>query len=260
LIRLPAVLAALLLSAPAASGGAWTLEHGQVQIFSGTTLSRAGRRFDDQGEPSQKVVFDKLLVQSRMEYGLSDAVTLFAVPEYVTAENGSVAGVTHSKGVAVEAGLRILLLSRIGMLSLQTSGKTAGAYNMSVSAGGAAGRQWELRLLYGKSFKLMRCDAFIDVEAAQRWIERPRPDERVFDATAGLWLDANNLLMLQSFNTVAGEGAMPPYQDYRLHKLQASLVQRLTRRWSLQAGYFFAPYGRNIVKETGFVTTVWFQT
>jgi hypothetical protein len=259
-MRTSTVLAALLLCVTAASGGAWTLERGQVQILSGSIMSRAGRRFDDHGEPSQQIVFDKLLLQSRMEYGLSDAVTLFALPEYVRAESGSAAGVTHSKGTAVEAGLRILLLSRIGMLSLQGSGKTAGAFDMSVSAGGAPGRQWELRLLYGKSFKLMHCDAFVDLEAAQRWIERPRPDERVFDATAGLWLTPGSLLMLQSFNTVAGEGAVPPYQDYRLHKLQASLVQRLTRRWSLQTGYFFAPGGRNVVQERGFVATVWFQT
>jgi hypothetical protein len=259
-MRIPAVLAAMLLTVPAASGGAWTLEHGQAQIFTGTTVSRAGRRFDDKAAPSQKVVFDKLLLQSRMEYGLSDAVTLFAMPEYVAAESGGVTGVTRSKGTAVEAGLRILLLSRIGMLSLQGSGKTAGAFDMSVSAGGAPGRQWELRLLYGKSFKLMHCDAFVDLEAAQRWIERPRPDERVFDATAGLWLVPGSLLMLQSFNSVAGKGAVPPYENYRLHKLQASLVQRLSRRWSLQTGYFFAPFGRNVVQERGFVATVWFQT
>jgi hypothetical protein len=257
---MPAVLAALLLSISAASGGAWTLEHGEVQVFSGATVSRATRRFDGHGETPQQVVFAKLLLQSRMEYGLSDAVTLFAMPEYVAAENSGVGGVTRSKDSAVEAGLRILLLSRIGMLSLQGSGKTARAFEMSAAAGSAAGRQWELRLLYGNSFKLMRCDAFIDVEAAQRWIERPRPDERVFDATAGLWLIPGSLLMLQSFNTVAGEGAAPPYENYRLHKLQASLVQRLTRRWSLQAGYFFAPFGRNVVQERGFVATVWFQT
>jgi hypothetical protein len=257
-MRLPAILAALLLTVSGAWAGAWTLERGQLQIFSGLTLSRAARRFGDNAVPSQQVFFAKQRLQSWMEYGLSDAVTVFMAPEYVTTQYNSGAGLTHSKDAALEAGLRVLLSSHIGMLSLQLSGKTAGAFDLSAS--GEAGRQGELRLLYGTSFKLSHRDAFIDLQAAQRWIARPRPDESALDATAGLWFTADSLLMLQSFNTFAGADAAPPYQSYRLHKLQASLVQRLTPRWALQTGYFFAPCGRNVVQERGFVATVWFQT
>jgi protein XagA len=256
----PAALAACVLLSFPASAGAWTLDRGHLQIITGSTMSRATRRFDDNAAPSEKIAFDKLLAQSWMEYGLTDAVTLFAAPEYILANSGSSSGVVHARTSSVEAGLRILLLSRIGMLSVQASGKTAGAFDMSVSAGGESGRQLELRLLYGKSFRLLRRDAFIDIEAAERWIKRPRPNEVTLDATAGLWVSRRYLLLLQSFNTFSDGAALPPYEVYRLHKLQLSLVQRITPRWSFQSGYFQALAGRNIVQERGFIATIWYKT
>jgi len=244
----------------AARAGAWTLDGGQLQMFSGTTLSRATHGFDAAGRPSDAVLFRKLFVQNRVEYGLTDAVTLFVSPEYVVADSYAAGGSpTHARTGAVEAGGRILLLSRIGMLSIQASGKTAGAFDMSVSAGKAYGSQVELRLLYGNSFKLFGRDGFYDVEAAERWIRRPRPNEMTVDATAGLWVRRATLAMVQSFNTVSGSGAKPPYAYYRMHKLELSVVERLTANWSLQLGGFLSPAGQHVVKEQGLVTGIWYR-
>ncbi len=250
----------LLLLADGAHGGAWTLDRHQLAIFAGTTASTASQRYGDD-TPSKPIVFNKLLIQDRMEYGLTDSVTVCAVPEYVLAQsdmNGTGAATVHS--ASLEAGLRILLLTNPGMLSVQLSGKSAGAFDMSVSSSGEPGRQFEARLLWGRSFKLLRRDAFVDVEVAQRWIARPRPDEIVFEATAGWRLTPRNLVLVQSFNFTTVGAIKPPYQPYGLAKLQFSLVHRLSRRWSLQSGYFFSLSGRNIVKETGVITTIWFQT
>lgn len=249
------------LTAQAACAGAWTLDHGKVQVLTGIISSRASHRFDAHSDLSGKVVFNKLLTRSWMEYGLTDAVTLYWAPEYVLAEEGDgKARVTHFRSTSVEAGTRILLLSRIGMLAVQLSGKSAGAFDMSVSAGGESGSQFELRGLYGRNYKLFGCDAFVDIEAAERWISRPRPDELAIDATLGVWLGKRNLVMLQSFNTISASEAKPPFDYYRLHKLQVSLVQRITRRWSVEGGYFFAVAGQSIVQEQGFVAQIWFQT
>jgi protein XagA len=261
LMRAAALFVAGALIAPQPiCAGAWTLDHGQFQVFSGVTVSRATRRFDGTSDPTQKVVFNKLFVQNWMEYGLTDAVTLFAAPEYILADSGMAgAGVDHTRASSVEAGARILLLSRIGMLSVQMSGKTAGAFNMSTSVGGQSGRQIELRLLYGCNFRLLRRDGYLDLQVAERWIKRPRPNEMTIDATAALWLTRRYLLMFQSFNTIAGGGARPPYEFYRQHKLQASLLQRLGPRWSLQTGVFVSPAGQNIVQEQGVVTQLWYR-
>ena len=238
--------------------GAWTQDRGRVQIFSSLTVSRASKSFDEAGKPTHEVLFYKIFMQNSIEYGLTDAVTLFAAPEYVTvqsAEKGQ--AITRARDTAVEAGARILLLSRIGMLSIQGSAKTAGAFDMTVSANQDSGRQAELRLLYGRSFKLFGNDGFIDLQAAQRWISRPRPDEIVIDATAGLWLRHGTLAMLQSFNTVSGGGAVAPYVSYRMHKFELSLVQRVTHSWSLQVGGLISPIGQNIVAERGLTVSIW---
>jgi hypothetical protein len=249
-----------LVFAQAAEAASWTLDRGHLQMFSGVTSSRAKQRFDDGGTPSGKIFFNKLLVQNWMEYGLTDAVTLFAAPQYVTAEtNMDHRAVMRARSASVEAGMRILLLSRIGMFSLQTSGKSAGAFEMSTAANDDAGKQFELRLLYGRSFKLLGSDVFLDIQAAERWIGQPRPNELDIDVTTGLWLTKHHLVMFQSFNMISSGKAEPPYERYRLHKLQASLVQCITERWALQSGYFFAPSGRNTVKEQGFVITIWYR-
>ena len=256
-----ALLLALPLLSDVAFGGALTLHQQQFAAFVGTITSSAPRRYDDQGASSVPVVFDKLLVQDWMEYGLTNALTIVVAPEYVLADYGAdKTSVSHVESESIEAGMRLLLSKRFGMLSLQTTAKWAGAFDMSVSSRGEPGRQFEVRLLYGESFKLLWRDAFVDVEIARRWISRPRPDEIVWDGTAGWWITKRNLLMLQSFNVTTTGGIRSPYEAYDLSKLQLSIVHRSTPHWSVQSGYFFSMAGRNIVKESGFTTMIWFRT
>ncbi len=247
---------------PASSwAGAWTQDRGHIQIISGVTVSRAVRNFDQTGKPKQKILFNKVLTQNCVEYGLTNAVTLFIAPEYVSAQSNMSGGahVTQTRNVAVEGGARILLLTRIGMVSLQSSVKTAGAFDMSVSANGASGRQAELRVLYGRNFKLFGVDGFADLQVAERWISRPRPNEMTIDATAGLWVRRSTLIMIQNFNTVSGGGGLAPYTFYRSHKIELSLVQRITRTWSLQLGGIFSPVGRNTIMEQGISAAIWYR-
>ena len=50
---------------------------------------------------------------------------------------------------------------------------------------------------------------------------------------------------------------MPPYVPFRIHKLEASLVWKLTRRLSLQAGGIVTPAGRNALEERGAQLSLW---
>jgi hypothetical protein len=240
--------------------GAWTLDRGQVQVISGATFSRASRRFDGTGKPSQQVVFNKLFVQNSFEYGLTNAVTLYVAPEFVTAQSAGEGQATiRARSAAVEAGVRILLLTRIGMFSIQGSGKSAGAFDMSVSATKASGSQAELRVLYGRNYKLLGLDGFTDLQVAERWIRRPRPNEMTIDATIGLWLTPKTLAMFKSYNIVSGGGGQAPYTFYRMHKLELSVVRRITSKWSLQIGAFASPLGQNIVAEQGIGSALWYR-
>lgn len=243
-----------------ARAGAWTLDRGQVQVISGVTQSTASRRFDAAGRALQKVMFEKLFGQSCLEYGLTDAVTLYLAPEYVMARSGAQgAAAIPARNAAVEAGARVLLLTRIGMFSVQGSAKTAGAFDMATSAYKAAGRQVELRLLYGRNYKLLGLDGFADLQAAERWIRRPRPNEMAIDATIGLWLTPKTLAMFKSYNIVSGGGVKAPYTNYRMHKLELSVVRQLTSSWSVQVLAFASPAGQNIVAEHGIGSALWYR-
>ena len=252
---------ALLLSLAAAQGGAWTLKRGHWQVFTATTQSNAGMGFDRRGHATVATSFNKLLVQNCIEFGLTDYLTLFATPDYVMAHVRPTAlAAAQVRNSSFEGGARLLLDGRHGKLSLQGSYKTAGAFDLSVSAADrASGRQIELRLLYGTSFKLFGRDGFIDLQAGQRWIASPRPNETPVDLTAGLWITPHWMAMVQSFNIVSAGDARPPYTYYRSHKLEVSLVQKLSRHWSLQVGAFVSPAGQNALVERGVQVSLWTQ-
>ena len=259
-MRLLLIAALVILLPELAWAGAWTLDRGQAQIISGVTFSKATRRFDGTSKPSQNVVFEKLLVQNSFEYGLTNAVTLYAAPEYVMAQSAGEGQATiRARSAAVEAGVRILLLTRIGMFSIQGLCKSAGAFDMSVSAYKASGSQAEIRLLYGRNYKLLGLDGFTDLQVAERWIKRPRPNEMTIDATLGLWLTPKTLAMFKSYNIVSGGGGQAPYTFYRMHKLELSVVRQITSKWSFQVGAFASPLGQNIVAERGVGSALWYR-
>jgi cellulose synthase/poly-beta-1,6-N-acetylglucosamine synthase-like glycosyltransferase len=243
-----------------AFAGAWTLKKHHWQTFNATTISVANASFGSEGRASAPIKFRKLLTQNTVEYGLIDDVTLFATPAYVVASQASSADKPiKAAGSSFEAGARILLLTHIGKLSFQTSYKAAGPFDLSDSANHNAARQIEVRLLYGTSYKLFGFDGFADAQAAQRWINRGRPDETAIDLTAGLWFRPNSMVMAQSFNIVSGGDARAPFTNYRSHKFQLSFVERLSKHWSLQVGGFLSPAGQNALVEKGLSVVFWTQ-
>ena len=259
-MRCLAAALALATSIAGASAGAWTLPRGHWQVFTATTQSQASTSFDAHGRASVPTTFSKLLFQNCLEYGLTNAITLFVTPAYVMARvQTPTVPLTVANNTSFEAGARAMLFARHGKLSLQASYKTAGAFDFSVSAGRASGRQIELRLLYGTSFKLFGRDGFADIQLAQRWIAHPRPNETPLDITAGLWLSKNTMLMAQSFNIVSAGDAVAPYTYYRTHKLELSIVNKLSRHWSLQFGAFYSPAGQNALVEKGISVSLWTQ-
>lgn len=256
-----ALFGALASSVPnEALAGAWTLKKHHWQTFNATTLSSARTSFSSDRHAAALTKFRKLLSQNTVEYGLSDEITLFATPAYVTAsQSASTDKVIRAAGNSIEAGARILLLSHIGKLSLQTSYKAAGPFDLSDSANRTAARQIELRLLYGASYKLFGCDGFFDAQAAQRWINHGRPDESAIDLTAGLWFRPDTMIMTQSFNIISGGNARSPFNFYRSHKVALSLVEKLSQHWSLQVGGFLSPAGQNALAEKGLSVVLWTQ-
>lgn len=254
----------LMLLPPAAHAAAWTQAKGTWQVISGVVASNAQRSFDGSANSVTPTLFDRVLLQNDFEYGLFSRVTLFARTEtaYVRTRTGTGA-VVSAQNNAIEGGFRYRLARGLGLvsdydvLSLEASGRTAGAFNFAYSANAnAAGRDSGVRLLYGSGFKWGRRDGFVNVEVGERWLSRPRPDQTAIDLTTGLWLTPRWLVMLQSFNLVSGP-ATPPYVTFRSHKLEASAAVKLNRHLTLQAGAFFSPAGRNALDERGLCLSLW---
>jgi hypothetical protein len=240
--------------------GAWTLKKHHWQTFNATTLSAARSMFESHGRASSALKFRKFLTQNTFEYGLDDRVTAFVTPAYVSVASQFLAGkMTRATGSSLEVGARILLLGRVGKLSLQGSYKAAGPFDLSDSSNQKAARQVEVRLLYGTGFKLAGDDGFFDAQAGQRWLNRGRPDETVLDLTAGLWFRSDTMLMAQSFNIVSSGNARPPFAYFRSHKVELSLVERISRHWSLQLGGYLSPAGENALVERGLSVVLWTQ-
>ena len=257
------LLAGLLACMPVNSwAGAWTQDEDRWQVITGLVLSEAGHTYGSDAP----IQFRRALFTSYTEYGLRENLTLFAATEsaYVEVQQGSAAPY-HAIDNAVEGGARLrvdpwLGLDDFGILSVEVSLRTAGAFNFAVSANrGAGGDGGQLRLLYGKGLRLWDHDAFADIELGRRFLAGARPDETPFDLTAGLWLDPDNMVMAQSFNLFAAAGQVAAYPSFESHKLQLSWVRRLSGRFLLQSAGFFSPAGRNALVEQGVCLSLWMR-
>jgi hypothetical protein len=257
LLRNALIVLGLLLETEAAKAGAWTLPRGHGQVLTGVTFSNASKIYDGAGHAANPIIFNKMFIQSWMEYGASDALTLIAVPEYIDADWGTEKDkLAHIHSASIAVGGRLLLTKRLGIMSMQVLAKRAGSFNMSYTTTGDAGNQFELRFLCGDNFRIANRDGYVDFEVAHRFVDGERPNEISLDAAIGLWLQQDSLLLLQGFSTTSRGTSNISYSQY---KLEASLVHRINKRWGLQSGYFFTPAGRNIVQESGSVVTIWFH-
>jgi protein XagA len=251
--------AAFAMQSGVAFAGAWTLPEGKTQLISTFFLSRAGHAFDDSGDPSIPVTFDKYLSQSYIAYGAFDGVTLLLDPEYAVARQGVPGGRQISASAfAIGGGIQGLVFdNNFGVLSVEGSFKSAGAFDTNVSVNKESGQQYELRALYGANFPVFDMTGFTDIEVAERWIAGGRPNETPIDVTLGLHITPQLMVLAQSFNIIAGGDAELPYTYYRSHKVELSAVQHIWHGYSLQAGLFVSPAGQNSLKEQGITVGLW---
>lgn len=258
-IKSVALIAALAFPADAALAGAWMQPEGTTQIISGAIVSHAGRGFDNSGKADQAITYSKYLAQTYIAYGLFDSVTLLLDPEYATARQGPPGGpAMNASALAIGAGVQGRILDdEFGVLSIEGSFKSAGAFDTNVSVNKQSGQQYELRALYGTNFPVFDKTAFVDFEVGERLIAGTRPNETPIDLTIGLHVTEGLMVLAQSFNVISGGDAEPPYTYYRSHKVELSAVQHIWHHYSLQAGLFISPAGQNSLKEQGIAVALW---
>ncbi|HTT97347.1 MAG TPA: hypothetical protein VMF58_04820 [Rhizomicrobium sp.] len=255
------VAAILLVVAEPACAGAWTQDAHHWQIITSVDFARAFDGYDGKGEAKAPIRFVKLNTRNLVEYGWTGRLTLFAAPEYVVAESvWADKSPVVAKALSIEAGARYRVLDSFGVLSVQASYRSSGAFDLSNSRSVDTASIAEFRVLYGTNFTLWGRNGFGDVELAERDITHPRPNETLLDMTGGLWFGARTMVMLQSFNVVSGGDADPPDTYFRTHKIELSVVRRVSTRWSVQLGAFMSPAGQNSLVEQGFTVGLWLRT
>jgi hypothetical protein len=258
MMRAAALAFLAIFAAAPAHAGAWTQREDDGQIIVNAIYSFAGASFDSAGRASQPASFGKLWTSIWAEYGWNNDLTFIVSPEFARATTRDTTGFeTRASDFAIGGGFRYRITNLIGVLSLQATVKSAGAFDMSVAVDRQSGEQAELRLLYGHNFSLFGHSGFLDVEAGERWIAGARPDETPIDFTIGIHVIHNDMLMLQSFNVISGGDARPPYGYYRSHKLELSWVVAMKHGVSLQTGGYFCPAGQNSLDETGGQISLW---
>jgi hypothetical protein len=261
MVRLALGVILTCLSAPVWAA-AWLQAPESWQAISTVLYTDASHTFD----VAQPTHFQRMLLQTDINYGWNDRLTLFAHTETAFVHLRDPWRAFDTVSNAFEGGARYQLgaglLRDYDVLSVEAMARTAGAFNSSVSAGaaGAAGGQaGGVRLLYGTPYKLAGLNGFVNMEAGMRFLAPPRPREMQLDLTAGLWLTPANMVMVQSFNLISGP-AHAPYSRFRSHKMQLSWVWRIARNYAVQTGAYFSPAGANTLQENGLLLSVWIDS
>ncbi len=251
------------MAAPAAAfAGAWTLPQGTGQWLASLTAATSTNYFDGDGLASTPR-YDKFEAQLLIEYGLTDRLTAILDPglqqiDIAPPTNAQRAGLGYT-----EFGARYgFFEDQSWVLSGQATLRLPGTTDTSNPAAiGYTDVEADFRALLGHNFKLGDMPAFFDLEVAQRERTAGLPSEFRADATLGVKVLPQWLLLAQSFNVIS-EGAGNTLYDggsYEYYKLQLSAVYSLTPTWELQGGGYTTYAGRNALQENGLIFGVWHQ-
>lgn len=246
----------------AAFAGAWTLPEGTGQWLSSLTAATSTQYFDGTGLASTPR-YDKVEAQFLIEYGLTDRLTAIVDPGFQHIDIASPIDASRTGLGYSEFGARYEFLEADSwVFSAQATLRLPGTTDTANPAAvGYTGVGADVRALAGHNFKIGETPAFIDLEIGQREQWGGLPSEFRADATLGVKVLPQWLLLAQSFNVVSEGAGNTAYTggSYEYYKLQLSAVYSLAPTWQLQGGGYTTYAGRNALQENGLILGVWHQ-
>ncbi|HEY0291044.1 MAG TPA: hypothetical protein VGC51_01725 [Hansschlegelia sp.] len=237
-----------------AHAGAFTLNPGEAKLFLSGLLSSGDKYYDGGGKLRSRGKYRKYDLQTFLEFGLADGVTLLASTglQRIEARDG---GTFKRSGLGrSEIGLRARLIeSGDWIWSVQGSVVIAAAkWREGIAAIGETDDQFDVRGLVARTFEAFGKPAFLDLQLGYRARGQDPADEIRVDATFGLRPSPRWLLLAQSFNTIGTGRWRGPYPlEQRIFKLQGAALFDLTERVTLFGAAFFTPVGRDALDERG---------
>lgn len=231
-------------------------------MISTLTFSRADDRFDGSGDLRGASDFRKLEFSPFVQYGLTRDAMLVVQPsvQRLSADRGGgrtdVTTGLHDTEVGVRFPLRRFEDGSI--LSVQPLVRLPLGYDPDDEpALGSGHPDGELRLLAGTNLSVAGYPAFADGQVAYRARLGDPADEMRLDLTLGATVADGWLVLAQSLNTVGVGAAGGADEKFRSHKLQASVVRRLTEDVSVQVGAFRTVAGARTGRETAVLLSLW---
>lgn len=257
IIPIAAILAAAI--AGPVFAGAWTENTGKGQVIAAGTFTRSTRQFDDGGDAVPIPRYDKFELNTLIEYGLTDWLTVMTQPQLMWTGIAAPTDAEASGLGYTDLGARTRLWSdKESVFSAQAFARVPGQHDEDNAAAiGKTDPELDLRALYGRSFTIDGRSGFIDAQLGYRFRFDDPPNEVRFDFTFGIRPDPKLLLLAQSFNTFADGSAEGVFEDGREHKIQLSAVLSLDDVWSVQLGGIATVAGENALRERGVIAALW---
>jgi hypothetical protein len=260
---LAGLAAALLARAPAAANaGAWMLARGSGQAITTFSAYRSTGGYDDRGNPVPGAKYERLELDTYLEYGLTNAITIGAQPRYQWAWSGSGASRQSSSGWSdIDLFVRRRLWDVHGWVSsVQALAVLPDAYDPHKSPAPGTGRAaYEARLLAGRNLGAHNW-GYLDVETAYRVGTSGLSDQIRGDITLGLKPRADWLAIAEFTSTISttlGDGTAGA--SYDLSKLRLSVVRNLTQTASVELGYWRDVAGRRVGLGNSIFLSCWLR-
>jgi len=241
-----------------AFAGAWPQPAGQTSIIARFTVTGAKNAFDASGQMRGNADFEKVEVDTYLEHGWRESITLLAKPTL----QHTIVGAQRQTGLAtIEAGARARLWEfedDQSVLAAQTSlilpMREHDNQNPLITSGHT---DIDARLLYGVPGSLIGFPDFTDSQLAYRHRGGAAPDEIRLDMTYGVNVSPDWTLMGQS-HTVATIGkARLPFQNFLSQKVQLSLRWEFASGRHIELGGIRTLSGMQTVRESGAFISVW---
>lgn len=244
---------ALMAAAGPVVAGPWTQPKGKGQLIIKYEEMRASRGFDTDGMLADLSAERRDTVAGIFaEYGVTDRLTVQFKGDW---QSGEDAFVEYEGRGPLEIGVTWQVwrdertaFSLYGGYADGGEGRNAG-----YAAPGVGDSDWEVRASVGRSFdgtgRWGNSGSFIDLQAARR-MRQGLPDETRIDATAGVHLGNDWMVLTQAFGGQADDGGP------RWLSVEASVVRDFGD-WSVQAGWRQAVAGRETPESGGPVIALW---
>ena len=264
-MRRASLAAAMALAAlpVAARAGAWPEQSGQWLMIDSLTYYQVGvSGYDAFGRPAGTGTYRQTEFSPYIEYGVNNRWTVGMQPrlQYVTQS-----GLPGTKGTFGLVQWNLFLRYALyqddwNVVSVQGTVGLPGTANGDVPLLAQPNSEYEARLLYGRGFVLPNgWHGFADFETGYRIESNGWADQFRGDATLGLNVTPNWLVMAQSFNTVSVGSTKPGESDYDLYRVELSAVRTLTPHISLQFGAWHDAGGRQIALGNAGVLAIWLR-